>query len=158
MLRVIVKQILRCLFKVMGHKMSGFVHKLAVTTSTPNPFNVPSLWQGRGCPPSPRDYFTSLTHFSYLSFFLIVPSKMYGHTKNPNWLGHLFIKNPTLSYIKNPRSLEVTEHRIFEMSTSHKASNITLALYDSLGVYFIHHLFKTALREGHSGIWMWVNI
>ena len=42
-LRVIVKQILRCLFKVMGHKMSGFVHKLAVTTSTPNPLNVPSL-------------------------------------------------------------------------------------------------------------------
>lgn len=60
--------------------------------------------------------------------------------------------------MKSQRSLEVTEHGIFEMSTSHKASNITLAIYDSPGVYFIHHLFKTALREGHSGIWVWVNI
>jgi hypothetical protein len=59
--------------------------------------------------------------------------------------------------MKSQRSLEVTEHGMSEMSASHKASNITLALYESLGVYFIHHLFKTALREGHSGIWMWVN-
>ena len=81
-LRVTVKQILRCFFKVMGHKMSGFVHELAVTTSTPNPLNASSLSQGRGCPPSPKDYFTSLTHSPYLSFFPIPASKMYGHTKN----------------------------------------------------------------------------
>lgn len=60
--------------------------------------------------------------------------------------------------MKSQRSLKVTEHGIFEMSISHKASNITLVVYDSLGMYFIHHLFETALREGHSGIWMWANI